>query len=182
MALYRFYTLPLTVLVSRHRVILSNGIWSSFPSRDGIQPLNTYPVVGLSHRSHLLPTNTERMSTPAKIDHLVQTLAETISNINKSRYTSAAGLAIVLYDILLLLSDGSLLYIVSLSSQPTAEVRLVWQKQRRSLARYAYLINRYVPPLFLIVANFRKPIPKLLLCIYMLTQVLLQNLLAIVVH
>lgn len=80
------------------------------------------------------------MSTTAGLAQILEVLAGTISNINKSRYTSAAGLTVVLYDILLLLSD---------------EVRLVWQTPRKGPVKYCYLINRYVPPVFLIVANYQ---------------------------
>lgn len=41
------------------------------------------------------------------IQQAIQLLAETIGNLTKSKYTSAAGLTVVLYDILLLMSDGA---------------------------------------------------------------------------
>ncbi|KAG9057979.1 hypothetical protein FS842_002314 [Serendipita sp. 407] len=77
---------------------------------------------------------------PAPLLHAIQELAAALSNITKCKYTSVAGLTIVLYDILLLLSD---------------EIRLVWHKPRMNASRIAYFINRYVPPVFLIVANYQ---------------------------
>lgn len=76
----------------------------------------------------------------AQLASLLQQLAIAASNITKSRYTSVAGLTVVLYDILLLSAD---------------EIRLVWQKPKRNASRYAYFINRYVPPVFLLVANYQ---------------------------
>ncbi|CAG7847321.1 SubName: Full=Uncharacterized protein {ECO:0000313/EMBL:CCA72047.1} [Serendipita indica DSM 11827] len=72
----------------------------------------------------------------AQLASLLQQLAIAASNITKSRYTSVAGLTVVLYDILLLSAD-------------------VWQKPKRNASRYAYFINRYVPPVFLLVANYQ---------------------------
>ena len=45
------------------------------------------------------------MASPA-LNQAIQLLAETIDNLTKSKYTSAAGLTVVLYDIILLMSDG----------------------------------------------------------------------------
>ncbi|KAG8763443.1 hypothetical protein FRC15_007993, partial [Serendipita sp. 397] len=66
--------------------------------------------------------------------------AVALANITKCKYTSVAGLTVVMYDILLLSSD---------------EVRLVWQRPWKNASRFAYLINRYVPPIFLIIANYQ---------------------------
>jgi len=88
----------------------------------------------------IFPRTVDSMSTTSSLAQLIQVLTETVSNIDKSRYTSAAGLTVVLYDILLLLSD---------------EMRLVWQVPRKGLAKSCYLINRYIPPMFLIVANYQ---------------------------
>ncbi|KAG8797468.1 hypothetical protein FRC17_007732, partial [Serendipita sp. 399] len=76
---------------------------------------------------------------PPALAHAIHELSVALSNLTKCKYTSVAGLTVVLYDILLLLSD---------------EVRLIWQKPRMNASRIAYLINRYVPPVFLIVANY----------------------------
>ncbi|KAG8777821.1 hypothetical protein FRC16_004029 [Serendipita sp. 398] len=76
---------------------------------------------------------------PLPLRHAVQELGEGLWNLSKCRYTSVAGLTVVMYDIVLLLSD---------------EIRLVWQRPKKNPSRIAYFINRYVPPVFLIVSNY----------------------------
>ena len=44
--------------------------------------------------------------TSSALEQVIQVLTETLDNLTKSKYTSAAGLTVVLYDLLLLLSDG----------------------------------------------------------------------------
>ncbi|KAG8771393.1 hypothetical protein FRC15_003431 [Serendipita sp. 397] len=85
----------------------------------------------------LLMNSTQNLPLPLR--HAVQELGEGLWNLSKCRYTSVAGLTVVMYDIVLLLSD---------------EIRLVWQRPKKNPSRIAYFINRYVPPVFLIVSNY----------------------------
>ncbi|KAG8825833.1 hypothetical protein FRC19_010386 [Serendipita sp. 401] len=83
---------------------------------------------------------TQPHNLPAPLLRLMEQLADAAGNLTKSKYTSVAGLTVLLYDIVLLLSD---------------EVTLIWKRPRWSPSRFAYLINRYVPPVFLIIANYQ---------------------------
>lgn len=46
------------------------------------------------------------LPTPTELRALLELLAESLDNLTRSKYTSAAGLTVVLYDIILLMSDG----------------------------------------------------------------------------
>ncbi|KAG8854368.1 hypothetical protein FRC20_001052 [Serendipita sp. 405] len=82
----------------------------------------------------------QAQNLPLPLRHAIQELGVAVANITKCKYTSVAGLTVVIYDLLLLLPD---------------EIRLVWQRSRMAPSRIAYFVNRYVPPIFLLVANYQ---------------------------
>ncbi|PVG03173.1 hypothetical protein CPB86DRAFT_695685 [Serendipita vermifera] len=77
-----------------------------------------------------------------KLDPYVcmQILAGAALNITNSRYLTVAGLTIAMYDIFLLFSD---------------EIRLVWTHRSKRSIKILYFFNHYVPPIFLIIANYQ---------------------------
>ncbi|KAG8827778.1 hypothetical protein FRC19_000282 [Serendipita sp. 401] len=83
----------------------------------------------------------QAQNLPLPLRHAIQELGVAVANITKCKYTSVAGLTVVIYDLLLLLPD---------------EIRLVWQRSKMAPSRIAYFVNRYVPPIFLLVANYRE--------------------------
>ncbi|KAG9051719.1 hypothetical protein FS842_011185 [Serendipita sp. 407] len=82
----------------------------------------------------------QAQNLPLPLRHAIQELGVAVANITKCKYTSVAGLTVVIYDLLLLLPD---------------EIRLVWQRSKMAPSRIAYFVNRYVPPIFLLVANYQ---------------------------
>ncbi|KAG8842083.1 hypothetical protein FRB91_004442 [Serendipita sp. 411] len=82
----------------------------------------------------------QAQNLPLPLRHAIQELGIAVANITKCKYTSVAGLTVVMYDLLLLLPD---------------EIRLVWQRSKMAPSRIAYFVNRYVPPIFLLVANYQ---------------------------
>ncbi|KAG8846209.1 hypothetical protein FRC20_003035, partial [Serendipita sp. 405] len=82
----------------------------------------------------------QAQNLPLPLRHAIQELGVAVANITRCKYTSVAGLTVVMYDILLLMSD---------------ETRLIWQRPKMALSRIAYFVNRYVPPVFLLVANYQ---------------------------
>ncbi|KAG8827777.1 hypothetical protein FRC19_000281 [Serendipita sp. 401] len=82
----------------------------------------------------------QAQNLPLPLRHAIQELGVAVANITRCKYTSVAGLTVVMYDILLLMSD---------------ETRLIWQRPKMAPSRIAYFVNRYVPPIFLLVANYQ---------------------------
>ncbi|KAG8811702.1 hypothetical protein FRC19_003642 [Serendipita sp. 401] len=111
----------------------------------------------------------QAQNLPLPLRHAIQELGVAVANITRCKYTSVAGLTVVMYDILLLMSDGWYHSLSSCQIQPVGyiryqsiwlktrftETRLIWQRPKMAPSRIAYFVNRYVPPIFLLVANYQ---------------------------
>ncbi|KAG8811927.1 hypothetical protein FRC18_003201 [Serendipita sp. 400] len=111
----------------------------------------------------------QAQNLPLPLRHAIQELGVAVANITRCKYTSVAGLTVVMYDILLLMSDGWYHSLSSCQIQPVGyiryqsiwlktrftETRLIWQCPKMAPSRIAYFVNRYVPPIFLLVANYQ---------------------------
>ncbi|KAG9000511.1 hypothetical protein FRB94_005399 [Tulasnella sp. JGI-2019a] len=92
----------------------------------------------------------DQMSAP-EVQSLIGALSLLVSDLQTSRYITAAGFAILIHDHLITLSD---------------EVELIWRNPLSNVS-VLFLINRYVVPAIIVVdlyeaAGFARNMPQLL--------------------